>query len=455
MPHDVRVPVRVLLAAGMLSLFIVPALGRFLGLGASVGGVFAALPFAALVYTQVILVNTGSVLVPRLTTSAIPLMVWIALLLFSMVRSNNPMHSGSAGLLLVLLWTGIVGSIALVSAEICRHPEDRRETILLAAALALPTFVVLNVLLYAIGVRNPQPLLVDHPEGSLGALLGLRVARTLLPFARGINNFGVLAGMGLCSSLCIVLASRTGIWLRLTCVAIALTCVGALVLVDSRGPLLFGVLAGVAVPVMYRLRLVRLGRWAVFISPILPALLLLALAALARTPVAQSVSRNPGDLSSATGRVLIWGVATNKLLQNPSPIDFIGYGQYGAKGAGISTAWARAFQGFEADPTLASTHNFTLQLIYDMGYFGLVTVLWLVWWAVGRLYRQHSAANEVSTTAFTGMLIYLVLAGTTEATISIIFSEPLIILTFILALLAFTDAYPSASESPTQSKADR
>jgi hypothetical protein len=424
-----------LLATGTLGMFIVPALGRFSGLGSAAGGVFAALPFAALLYAQVILINGGRVALPPLTTRILPFAMWSGILLVSVARSNNPAHAGLNGLFLVLMWAAILGAVVLLATQLTTCSSSERETILLAASLALPSYILLNVLLHVAGVANPNPLLVDHPEGSLGALLGLRVNRTLLPLARGINNFGVLAGLSLCLSLAVLLATRTAVWLRVVCCLLVAGALWGLVLVDSRGPLLFGALSGVVVPLLQKARLGRLTRWLAPAAPLLPVILLLGLAALARSPLARSVSRRPGDLTSATGRLFIWGVAGAKLIQHPSASDVVGYGQYGAKGAGVVNAWARSFVGFEADPMLTSTHNVSLQLVYDVGYLGLVLVLWIIWWALGRLHHDRTEDNDVSTTAFTGTIVFLVLAGTTEATISVIFIEPLIVLSLVLAVI--------------------
>jgi hypothetical protein len=426
-----------LLATGALGMFVVPALGRFVGLGSAVGGVFAALPFAVLVYSQVILINGGRIALPQLTFRILPFAIWAGILLVSMARSNNPAHEGLGGILLVLMWGAILVAVALLAVQLTTCSMEERESILIAISLALPAYVLLNVLLHFAGVANPNPLLVDHPEGSLGALLGLRVKRTLLPMARGINNFGVLSGLSLCLSLTVLLANRTAIWLRAVCGVLVAGALWALVLVDSRGPLLFGVLSGVGVPMLRKLRLGGLARWVVPAAPLLPVGLLLGLALIARTPLARSVSRQPGDLTSATGRLFIWGVAGAKLVRHPALIDLVGYGQYGAKGAGVVNAWARSFVGFEADPTLTSTHNVSMQLVYDVGYLGLILVLWIIWWTLGRLQHDHTDENDVSNTALASILVFLVLAGTTEATISIIFIEPLTLLSLVVAVTGF------------------
>lgn len=432
-----RLSIRSILAVCALGLFIAPAAGRFAG-GATLGALFTALPLFALVYAQIVLINTGRVHVPSVTTRVVPIALWTALLLVSLARSNNPSHSGSGLLLLLLMWSGLLGSIILAAAELSTYSVRVRETIRIAVSLALPVYVLLNVVLFAIGVENPQPMSVNFPEGSLGALLGVRIERTLFPLAKSIQNFGVLSGLSLCVSLNVLLAERTRPWLRFASMNLCAFSVTALILADSRGPLLFGCIAGISVPLLQRLRLGKLVRLIVPVAPLLPALLLIGLTTIARTPFGQSVSRQPGDISSATGRAFIWGVATAKLIQNPSLQDIVGYGQYGAKGAGVSQAWASLFKGFLEDATLTSTHNLALQLIYDTGFLGLAIVLWLLWWALGRLHRDRTADNAVSTTAFSGIIFYLVIAGTTEATVSIGYSEPLILISLILATLAFS-----------------
>jgi len=440
-----RIPLSSGLALILILLFTLPALSR-LTAGSNVSaGAFAVLPFVSALYLIVILANRGSIALPLLRTTPVPLLMWSAILLVSLLRSNNDNHAGASGTLLVGMWTGILVCSALIAIEIHRRGSATLSATLWALSMAGGVLATINVLLQLAGVMSIERMLVDHPEGRLAALLGIRLDRTLLPMARGINNFGVIAGMGVAGSLGSLIGRHQSPLRRILAIPLLAGSLAALVYVDSRGPLIFGMLAGLGVPLLYRLRYSRSTRLIAIFAPALPLLLLAVLSLAARSEVVRQLSRQQGDIASATGRAIIWGASAGRLAAQPSPTDLFGYGQYGAKGAGISVVWAQRFKDFEADPLLTSTHNLTLQLIYDTGYLGLVAVLACVWWAIaylGRLYDEYGASGALPAAA---VLVFVLLAGTTEATISIIFPECLV---FISLLIAISSVRPAMS--PTQ-----
>jgi len=86
------------------------------------------------------------------------------------------------------------------------------------------------------------------------------------------------------------------------------------------------------------------------------------------------------------------------------------------------------------DPTLISAHNFTLQVIYDIGYLGLAVVLGLFWWVFSTLARAHAALGLTGCVPLAASLSYVLLAGTTEATLQIGFPEILVLFSTSVAL---------------------
>ena len=375
----------------LLGVFLIPALGRLVEENRIVSGGLAFLPFFLLVFATTLLINRGHVALPRKSQLAgvTATIVWLILLVTSILRSNNENHVGAGGLMLAGLWGSIVGASLLIASDLSRRPKRTVEASLHANAGAAGVFAIANVLLQLVGVESREVLLVDFPEGRLAALLGLRIDRTLLPLARGVNNFGVVAGLGLAGAIAMMLTA--GPFVRRSAAGVLVAgCLVALVLVDSRGPLVFGLISGVGVVALFRTGRGLSLRWLAFIVPALPLILLLILAWMAQTEMGQALSRQQDDILSATGRTFIWAAAAGQLAAYPQMSDLVGYGQYGAKGAGISTAWASRFEAFESDPTLASTHNVTLQLVYDVGYLGLVAVLSLCWWMLSRLARLRN-----------------------------------------------------------------
>lgn len=433
-----------LLTAILLGLFAIPPLARLTGGGSAVAGAFAFLPFGVLVYAVVVIVNRGRLLRPHLSSALLPFVIWSCVLLVSIARSNNASHSGGNGVLLTLLWGSVLLVIFIVAADITRRSHTTVDSAMHGLVLAVGVFVSINVVLHLAGVTSREVLLVDHPEGRIAGFLGLRVERTLLPLARGVNNFGVIAGMGIAVSVAGLIAPSSSHLRRMLHGFLAIGCSAAIILVDSRGPLVFGIVSGLATPIAYRIGRGRSVRWIALAAPLLPVTLLALLTTIATSDLASAISRQQGDIASATGRAFIWSAAAGRLVLAPNTMDAIGYGQYGAKGAGVSSSWASAFRDFEDDPTLTSTHNLSLQLIYDSGYLGLAVALGVLWWTLGALelaYRTHGLGSAVLLAT---ALCYVILAGTTEATISILFPEVLVFLTLALAISGFLGARPPA-----------
>lgn len=432
-----HLPITVLLGTIFAFLFVIPALARLTDASTALAGALAALPSAMLVYATFVLLHRGKVAVPSVAQLMGPLGLWSLLLTTSMLRSNNPSHVGYASVLLGALWLFLAGAGTIVAYEVSRHRDSVVDGVLKAFALGAGIFVIANLALHFLGISGSRTLLIDLPEGSLARMFGLRVERTLMPLASGVNNFGTIAGLAIATSLSLFLSSKVSLGTRVVLSVLLAGCILALFLTDSRGPLLFGVIAGASVPMAFRTRFGGLIRWVAFAAPVLPIALLAALALLARTDAARALSRQQGDLASATGRVIVWTFAAGRLVTQPSPTDVIGYGQYGPKGEGISAAWGPQFKGFMDDPTLISTHNLSLQLVYDMGYLGYAIVLLTIWWALGRLYLLYRLRGLSGAVSLAAGLLFILLAGTTEATIAIGFPEILVFFTFSIAFTTF------------------
>lgn len=432
--EQLRVTVASGLAVILALLFVLPALSRLLGGSNVVAGALAALPFAAALYLVIILANRGVLSIPAWRLRNWSLLVWASLLVVSILRSNNESHAGLSGLLFTTLWLGILVAAAILAIEVHLRGVTALSAALWAISIAGGVLATANVILQLAGIESVQRLLVDYPEGRLAQLLGLRLDRTLLPMARGINNFGVVAGMGVAASLAVLSGPGQSSYKRLFAAPLLLGSIGAIVYVDSRGPLLFGLIAGLGVPVLFRLGRGGAARFSALLAPALPLALLAVLSLAARSDIARRFSRQQGDIASATGRAMIWGAAAGRLAAAPAPMDAVGYGQYGAKGAGVSVIWASRFKDFEADPLLTSTHNLTLQLVYDVGYVGLVLVLAAFWRALAVLGRLHSDYGVSGAIPASSVLVFLLIAGTTEATVSIIFPEALVFVSLMFAL---------------------
>jgi len=125
-------------------------------------------------------------------------------------------------------------------------------------------------------------------------------------------------------------------------------------------------------------------------------------------------------LSRASGafsyRPLIWEAAVDELA-HPRLEHLVGFGFRGQLGSGVWQAYRCVFVRY-AQPQLASVHNAWLQSILDTGYVGLVLTLFFLSMLLVRATSQCFRMGEASFQGMGAIVLYAVLAGTAEATLS-------------------------------------
>jgi O-antigen ligase len=206
------------------------------------------------------------------------------------------------------------------------------------------------------------------------------------------------------------------------------------------------VAAPAVVVVAVAIRRERALRWIVPLTPILPLVLLLLLTQVARSPVGAFLSRRPGDIESATGRTLFWAAAVQEL-REPAPIHLVGWGQYGQATSGVSGAWRHWFLSYVGEAELMSLHNMSLQLVFDTGYLGYLMVLFSFWWLIGKFARWSRGGEFRTYHTLIALLLYYLFIGTTEASVSLFFTENLL----MIYLIMFAAVARSAVEPERQS----
>lgn len=415
-----------------LATFMVMSLfGRLLGFGTAISGVLALAPFA-LSLIAVVVFRRGQVRIRVRVAARTPALLWIVLLLISVARSNRPDHVGVTGFLLVCYWTALVVLAWLITTELQSREPRVRDHAINALLLAPGVLAAVNLVLFLVGVEPPEQLYREIARARMPSWFGLDIQRVLFPLARGINSYGVTVGLGLATSLTMALSTRTGTRTRLVAVCLAGICAVVVILCDSRAAFIFGIASALGVLLARWLRLLKVARWAIPAMPLLPVAVLGALSLLASTPLGDAISRRPGDLTSATSRVIFWGAAAGDLAR-PRPIQMVGYGQYGQVSSGVSGTYSHLFTSYEADAELMSLHNSVLQLIFDMGYVGLASVIIILVMTWGSLVREYEEGSAAALPAL-ALLTYVVLEGATEAIISLYFPEILLLLTFIVLM---------------------
>jgi O-antigen ligase len=212
--------------------------------------------------------------------------------------------------------------------------------------------------------------------------------------------------------VCAVLAHGGSARLRIVSLVGVLVSITAILLADSRGPLIYALLALVMV--------VLLPRWArrgvtivPMLLPVAPAIILFIVGQLGS--LSSSLSRNEGNgtFVTATGRSKIWSIVV-EFLSHPHAQDLLGYGAYGQVRSGVAFQYSYLFSYLE-HPEFISVHSIALQTILDMGYIGLAIFLWFLVVAVNSARVSYERTSTPEAGALLGALIALSLFGASEA----------------------------------------
>lgn len=311
------------------------------------------------------------------------LMIMVAALRGVDVGTISPQAAGLQSVHFILL------ALLAAGAFLGEPAAHRRERYLRALCWAPVVYVVTNVALHLAGIgpattgyRSEGAYL---PATTLQAF-GVSMSRVQFPLSGGVNAFGPICAIAL--AICATLwCSRRQ---RILAVLGGLVCLYAILAIDSRGALSFGLLAVALVVLIPRARHRGLG-WVGITLPLLPILLVMTLGALS-TSMAASLSRSGvgvADITAGTGRTAVWREAARTLAAFRVD-NVIGYGQAGQVVSGTSVDYAYIFRGY-LDPLGASAHNLLLQTGLDLGWLGILIVVALVSVVLLRL-AQHSEA---------------------------------------------------------------
>jgi len=309
--------------------------------------------------------------------------------------------------LMIVAVTGLAFCALLAPAD---GPTRRRRV---RCALFSPAcFIAIDLFLYVIGFSfraTTSP--TNDGSAQLLGLIGIHTSRVNdLPLTPGSNGAGEAAALAIV--ICAVLAYRGRGKLRLAALAGILASIPTILLVDSRGPLAYALLALIILAL-----LPRLARRAIVAVPLLlpvgPSIILFVVSQLGS--LSSTLSRNNGNGSfvTATGRSKIWSIVAH-FLSHPHAEDLIGYGAYGQIRSGVAAQYVYLFR-YTEDPEFTSVHSIALQTILDMGYIGLVLFLLFLMVIVNSARISYERTRSPESTALLVALIALSLFGASEA----------------------------------------
>jgi len=351
----------------------------------------------------------------------------LALLTVAILRAGYPSTVQGA-----LLSAGTVLAVATFAAAWLAGPGSgrARDEVRSALCAAPVVYVATNVCLWLVGVESNTTL--DRAPTEFGWLLGLD-QRVVFPLGGGgINNFGVITGAALTSSLIFLRRGHHRRWGVLG----LLVSEGAIIAVDSRAAFAAALIATGLVLLLTHRRRSEVLPWLALSIPVSSYLVTLGVTAIAPF-VGESLSRQAGDFATGTSRFQLWDIVTSYLAQFQW-VHLVGFGINGQRSSDLSSNYLSLFREYKS-PDLNSLHNAGFQYIIDTGYIGLGIVVLVMFVCLRRLVIAQSREQSASTTALLALLVYCCFVGWTDAAPTIFGRELFMLWLMVLIAAVFTN----------------
>lgn len=304
---------------------------------------------------------------------------------------------------------------------------------------------------YAAGIQlGSQRLLTNGRVADTGAaemlkIFGVESERVALPLYQSLNGGGTVGALAIVIGVLLFPSRRNG---REGLLAVGSIVVGLVVvfLADSRGPLIAAVLALVLVMLVPRASKRVLSLLPILI-PIAPAIILFITSRLLGAH-AESLSRQGGDLATATGRQFIWSDVFQKISEVRIE-SLIGYGAFGQARSGVGAEYGFLFNTPNAQ--FSNAHNAVLQTVLDTGWLGAIALLSLMVVSIGAVATVSARQNDAMARSLLGAVVVFALIGAEEATPTLNILYLLVpFLAFSLAAIALPANLETGSVAPTE-----
>jgi len=291
-------------------------------------------------------------------------------------------------------------------------------------------YIMVNFFLYLSNFGDTIP-----GSALMLGLLGVQHERVQFPIAAGLNNYAILCGAGFVYSIAF-LKQHDFIFSRLYFLIVAIVAMISILLVDSRGALFFAFITAFSI-IAFSATVWKRVYLVVVVVPLIPVLMYYALSSILSTgsPVATDLFVRSTYLADpGSGREIVWFAALDHL------IDFnfshlFGYGLYGQATSGIANFYDELFP-LSDSPALITLHNFSLQMIFDVGYVGLGITLLYIFLLMKGLSKKVESKQQFEYFWRLTILVYLLLMGSTEAVPSLYFAD--VFLIFVIAVIGIS-----------------
>lgn len=255
--------------------------------------------------------------------------------------------------------------------------EDGGKQLIYQLYWALSMVIVINVGGSLLGFEAPIPDGGPPPDKDaspslIAGLLGLDLGRTGFFLTGHPNGFGIYVGWVFIMGVLLLIYGKyenlQKQYIRFSVAAI----IFALLMLDSRNTTASSIVCILLAITLVRIRITQLAPYLTWILPILSLSITVLLQYIASSGAAASVSRADGEIATGNGRTIFWEYCMEELSVFKE-IHLFGWGQNGhiTSGVALKYEWYLDYPAY--------THNFVFQTIVDMGYLGLLSLLWLMY----------------------------------------------------------------------------
>jgi hypothetical protein len=337
--------------------------------------------------------------------------LFFMLMLTSFWRSHNFLFSNIYNFKHTLITVMVAIVVYLGFQYNAVYQENFGERLVLAVIHVMGLFCLMNLISVIV-----NPTYGEAPSAILQGV-GISTKRFKFPLYENIhsNSIGAVGGMllVLSSGALVTLKVKKG-FKRFAYIIYIIVGFAIAVIGDSRGTL-FGAIICVAVMYMFvKTNKYSILRFSVLLLPLSHIFFMFVMQGLAESEAMSSISRNSSELATGNSRKFIYITANNELA-DIKPIHFIGYGEYGIYGAGLTIHYIHKFgELLPSEQVIISVaHNSAVQAIFDIGYIGLVIyilMLFLVFHQSQKLYKMGMPGFMIVSY----FLLYHVITGISE-----------------------------------------
>ena len=286
--------------------------------------------------------------------------------------------------------------------------------------LCLGLFSAVNFALLALGVQSAA--LGGNVRSMVGSgdlsaifqsIFNVDISALNFPLGRGYNAIGSVFGALIAAAFPFAISNKQTPFIWSLAIFGVVSGTIACISVDAKGAIACGLLFGLAVSISPKI-LLQFAPLAVIALPVVPFVVFILVEVFGLPAVLNMLGIKESFIAGLDQRAIIWG-GILAFLRHFSPMHLIGYGANGQVASGVVYTYNALI--LDIDPQYMTAHNYWLQTVLDMGYFGVV-VLWMQYLSVFiRLTSQLHDKNgdDAATRSTMALFLYFLALGLTEA----------------------------------------